>query len=144
MGQRERNDSGRFTETVTPERVLAVLAERADPVATAGDIAEALDCTGEAARQKLVALHEDGRVERRKVGGAAVVWWLVDEERARGGSPEPLFGLVGLFDGDEEAARRARERSEEWGKAFDRQMMSGVEDDETGTDGGAPESNGRA
>lgn len=134
MGQRERNDSGRFTETVTPERVLAVLAERADPVATAGDVAEALGCTGEAARQKLVALHETGRVERRKVGGAAVVWWLVDEERARGGSADPLFGLVDLFEGDEEAATRARERSEEWAEAFDRQMMNGGEDAETNAD----------
>ena len=144
MGQRKRTDSGRFTETVTPERVLAVLANHTDPIVTVGDVAEALDCTGEAARQKLVTLHEEGRVERRKVGGAAVVWWLVDEERARGGSVDPLFGLVDLFDGDEEAAARARERSDEWGEAFDQQMMSGIENAETDTDRSTSEGDGQA
>lgn len=128
MGQRERTDDGRFTETVTPERVLDTLLATATPVATAREVADELGCTREAARVKLAGLSESGRVERKKVGGAAVVWWPTDEERTRGGPADALFGLVGLFGDDEEAAARARERSEEWGEAFDEQLMSGVED----------------
>lgn len=80
MGQRERSNDGRFTETVTPERVLDALVATAAPVATASDVAGELGCTREAARVKLVSLKESGRVERKKVGGAAVVWWPADEE----------------------------------------------------------------
>jgi predicted ArsR family transcriptional regulator len=82
MGQRERSDDGRYTETVTPERVRAALAATADPVATASDVADQLGCTSEAARVKLVRLREEGAVDRRKVGSSAVVWWPAD-----GGSP---------------------------------------------------------
>lgn len=71
MGPRERSNDGRFTETVTPARVLEVLVDSADPIATAADIADVLECTREAVRVKLVQLSEDGQVERRKVGGAA-------------------------------------------------------------------------
>ena len=49
-----------------------------DPVATAGEVGEALDCTGQAARKKLNQLHEDGKIERKEVGARAVVWWIQD------------------------------------------------------------------
>lgn len=67
-------------------------------------------------------------VERKKVGAGAVVWWLSDEQRARGGPVEPLFRLMGLFGDDDEAAARARKRSEDWSEEFDQQMMRGVDD----------------
>jgi hypothetical protein len=88
MGQRKRTDDGRFTETVTPERVLDALRAMADPVATASDVASELGCTREAARVKLVGLEESGRVERKKVGGAAVVWWPAEEESNHDADPE--------------------------------------------------------
>lgn len=110
MGQRERSNDGRFAETVTPARVFEVLTEVADPIATAGDVAEVLGCTPEAARVKLAQLVEDGRVERRKVGGAAVVWWPA--EHAQEEHPaEALWDLVGIL--SEEEADRVRERSHE-------------------------------
>lgn len=84
MGQRERNDDGRYAETVTPERVLDALVATADPVATTSDVADRLDCTSEGARVKLVGLAEEGRVDRRTVGSSAVVWWPADAtSRAR-------------------------------------------------------------
>lgn len=89
MGQRERTDDGRYTETVTPDRVLEALATTADPVATTSDVADQLSCTNEAARVKLVRLHEEGRIERRKVGSSAVVWWLADA-----GSPIEAIAAV--------------------------------------------------
>lgn len=110
MGQRERSTDGRFTETVTPGRVFEVLTEVADPIATANDVAEVLGCTREAARVKLAQLVEDGQVDRRKVGGAAVVWWPADYEGTEN-SAEPLREIVGLL--SEEEAHHVRERSRE-------------------------------
>ncbi|WP_228546141.1 HTH domain-containing protein [Halegenticoccus tardaugens] len=101
MSERVRNDAGEFVETVTPERILQVLRTVDDPVATAGDIAEILDCTPEAVRQKLTVLHDQGRVARRKVGARAVVWWLTEEEPLLNDGGEhnrddPFFAESGL------------------------------------------------
>ena len=125
---RERNEQGKFVGTITDAAVIDAVRAIAPAPATASEVADKLGCTRKAAWEHLTALHDDGRIERKKVGGRAVVWWLTDEERARGGPADPLFGLVGLFEGDSEAAARARERSEEWGEAFDEQMMSDIED----------------
>ena len=140
MADRERTKTGEYVETVTPERVLDAMATHPDPTVSAREVGEALGCSTDAARKKLTELHEQGRVERKKVGGRSVVWWLTDEERARGGHADPLFGLVGLFGDDEAAAARARERSEDWREAFDEQMMSGVEDTSADEDGNSSES----
>lgn len=75
MSDRERDEQGNYIETVTPARVLEVMNAADDPVVTAGEVGEALDCTGQAARKKLNQLHEDGKVERKEVGARAVVWW---------------------------------------------------------------------
>lgn len=128
MSDRERSKTGEYVETVTPERVLDAMATHPDPTVTAREVGEAMGYSTDAARKKLNQLHERGDVERKKVGGRSVVWWLTDEQRARGGPADPLFGLIGLFDDDEEAAARARERSEEWGEAFDEQLMTDVDD----------------
>jgi predicted ArsR family transcriptional regulator len=72
---RERNDQGRYVSTITPERVLKVLREDDDPVLTAKEIGDRLDCTSEAARQRLHELRESGEAESKQVGARAVVWW---------------------------------------------------------------------
>jgi len=136
MSDRERAKTGEYVETVTPGRVLDAVATHPDPTVTAREIGERVGCSTDAARKKLNQLHERDDVERKKVGGRSVVWWLTDEQRARGGPADPLFGLVGLFGDDDEAAARARERSEEWGEAFDEQMMSGVDDRDADADEG--------
>lgn len=137
----ERNSNGRFVERVSLSDVTNVLAVRDEPV-TATEVGEEFSITNRAALNKLNTLAERGTVERKKVGGRSVVWWLSDEQRSRGGSAKPLRGLVGLFGDDDEAAERARERSEAWGEAFDRKMMSGVDgydvdEDETADEDGA-------
>jgi predicted ArsR family transcriptional regulator len=78
MDERERTEGGTYKETVTPARVLEAMNTADDPVVTAGEVGEALDCTGQAARKKLNQLHEDGKVERKEVGARAVVWWIQD------------------------------------------------------------------
>lgn len=79
---RERNEQGRYVETVSPDTVLEVIQHAADPIVTAKEVGEKLDCTSEAARQKLLRLQDQGTVARRKVGAGAVVWWLVDEDQS--------------------------------------------------------------
>jgi len=74
MGPRERSDSGTFVETVSLEDVLGVFDAVRGPVITSSDVAEELDCTTEAARQKLRRLYDQGEVDKRKTG-RVVVWW---------------------------------------------------------------------
>lgn len=78
---REREDSGRYTETVTPDDVIEVFAQVDGPVVTSGDVSDALGCSRETARRKLRALEEEGRVRSRKTTGR-VVWWLTDSAQA--------------------------------------------------------------
>jgi predicted ArsR family transcriptional regulator len=78
MSDRPRTDDGRYTETVTPERVLSVFDRVDGPSITSSDVATILGCSTEAARRKLKRLHEDGTVRRRKTG-RTVLWWLTSE-----------------------------------------------------------------
>lgn len=88
---REREDAGRYAETVSLEDVLGVFGAVKGPVVTSGDVAESLDCSRETARRKLRALEEQGRVASRKTAGR-VVWWVVDEhEPGRGIVPDDAF-----------------------------------------------------
>lgn len=88
---REREDTGRYTETATLDDVLDVFESVEGPVVTSGDVAEALDCSRETARRKLRTLEERGRVASRKTAGR-VVWWVGDErEPARGIDPDDAF-----------------------------------------------------
>ena len=75
---RERDDSGQYVETVSLNAVLDVFEQVAGPIITSGDVADALDCTTEAARQKLLQLHEDGELGKRKAGRTLVYWRLDD------------------------------------------------------------------
>ena len=87
----EREDTGRYVETVTPDDVFVVFETVEGPVVTSGDVAEALDCSRETARRKLRTLEEQGRVAGRKTAGR-VVWWVVDEqEPARGIDSDDSF-----------------------------------------------------
>lgn len=88
---REREESGRYTETVTLDDVLGVFETVEGPVVTSGDVAETLDCSRETARRKLRTLEEQGRIASRKTAGR-VVWWVVNEQRsARGVDPDDPF-----------------------------------------------------
>ena len=79
MPTRERNDSGRYVETLTLETVRAAVRDAPDPIATTKEVADALGCSREAARLKLTELHDGDRIERRKIGSKAIVWWVPDD-----------------------------------------------------------------
>jgi biotin operon repressor len=91
MSKDERDDTGRYTESVTLDDVLSVFEAVEGPVVTSGDVAETLDCSRETARRKLRTLEEQGHVASRKTAGR-VVWWVVDEQDpARGVDPDDPF-----------------------------------------------------
>jgi len=88
---REREDTGRYTETVTLEDVLGVFETVDGPVVTSGDVADALECSRETARRKLRTIEAQGRVASRKTAGR-VVWWVVAEHASAGGvDPDDSF-----------------------------------------------------
>jgi predicted ArsR family transcriptional regulator len=59
----------------TRAELLAAFAETDDPVLTAPEVADRLSITQQAAHKKLQTAHNDGDVQRKKVGASAVVWW---------------------------------------------------------------------
>jgi repressor of nif and glnA expression len=75
-----RDDTGRFTETVTEQDILKVFDYDDDPALSAGEIADGLrrfgkQLTREGVRQRLEQMHENGLVSRKKFGARAVGWW---------------------------------------------------------------------
>jgi predicted ArsR family transcriptional regulator len=70
---RERTETGRYAETVTPEDTLTLFPDH-EP-RTASEVAEALDVSRRTAYNKLSELADRGELNRKKVGGRAVVWW---------------------------------------------------------------------
>lgn len=102
---RKRGNDGRYVETVSPEDVVEVLYRAADPVMSAKEIGDQLGRSSESARQKLSQLAEQGRVERKKVGAGAVVWWLSSAERT-GSDPadvdptDPFFSAQTFASGE--------------------------------------------
>jgi hypothetical protein len=85
---RKREESGRYTETVTAADVLGVFESVDGPVVTSGDVADACECSRETARRKLRALEDGGRVASRKTAGR-VVWWIVDQDPDIGAPVDP-------------------------------------------------------
>ena len=125
QGDRKRNQEGHYVETVTRERVLAALEDADEPVMATGDVADALECSREAARLKLTELAEDGDIERHNVRGAVVVWWPTDDPT----TAEPLQDLVGMLNEDE--ADTFVERTREVREQFDDEILgSGTRDHE--------------
>ncbi|MFC5973866.1 DeoR family transcriptional regulator [Halomarina salina] len=91
MSKDERDDTGRYAESVTLDDVLGVFATVDGPVVTSGDVAETLDCSRETARRKLRTLEEQGHLASRKTAGR-VVWWRIDgTESAHAVDPNDPF-----------------------------------------------------
>lgn len=77
--ERERDDSGQYTEQVTPESVLAAFTEVEIPVLTASEVAEQVDCSRPSAYNKLETLVENGELQKKKVGARAAVYIRMGE-----------------------------------------------------------------
>jgi len=77
--ERERDESGQYTEQVTLEQVLNVFQEADLPVLTASEVAEEIDSSRASAYNKLEMLVEQEEVEKKKVGARAVVYIRLEE-----------------------------------------------------------------
>ena len=71
---RERDENGRFADSVTGEDVLAVFEAVDGPVVTSTDVADVLGLSTESARQHLNELVGEGPLRRRKTGRTIVYW----------------------------------------------------------------------
>jgi response regulator of citrate/malate metabolism len=72
--ERERDDSGQYTEQVTLDSVMSVFENADLPVLTATEVAEKLDCSRPSAYNKLEELVDRGDLQKKKVGARAVVY----------------------------------------------------------------------
>jgi DNA-binding transcriptional ArsR family regulator len=78
---RERAAGGEFSTETTLDEVLRVVELASSPSVMTGEVADELDISDESARQKLLALTENGQVERRKAG-RQTLWWVNRERPA--------------------------------------------------------------
>lgn len=75
MSGTDRDDSGRFTESVTEQTILKAF-DRADaPFLTAKELADELPFTRQAATYRLKRMRDDDLVGRKKTGARSVGWW---------------------------------------------------------------------
>ena len=98
MADADRGEGGRYASRVTDEEILASLDYAPGPVVTAAELEEVLPIGRRAIRERLLDFLDDGRVDRKKVGGRAVVWWRTSRDDADGvnGNPfenDPVFEL---------------------------------------------------
>jgi predicted ArsR family transcriptional regulator len=70
---RERDQKGRYSETVSPGQVLDLFTDT-EP-RTTREVAEALDVAQKTAYNKLEILRERDDIRKKNIGGLAVVWW---------------------------------------------------------------------
>jgi Fic family protein len=75
---RERDESGQYTQQVTFDKVLAVFEDAELPVLTASEVAEELDCSRPTAYNKLEELVDRGEIQKKKVGARAAVYIQMD------------------------------------------------------------------
>jgi len=78
--ERERNESGRYVESVTPETVLGLFEEIEGPALTSGDVRERYDVTSETAKRKLQELERRGLVDSRVSSGRTMYWRAEEDE----------------------------------------------------------------
>lgn len=60
--------------------ILAVFGAADEPVLSTAEVAEELPIGRRATLDRLTALAEDGRLERKSVGPRGLVWWLADDD----------------------------------------------------------------
>ncbi len=115
MTDRERDADGQFTTELSPDAVLDVFDHVRGPVITSTDVAEELDCSAEAARQKLGTLYDRGDVDRRKTGRTRV-WW----RSPRTGADVSSSGDGSASAGDSRVGAIVERVAEEWDDTEDR------------------------
>lgn len=86
------SSSGGRPPSVSDEQIIQYLRESGERVLTTPEIADGLDVSRRTALRRLSALANEGRVERKDVGGRTAVWWVPDDDRPTDIDPDdPLF-----------------------------------------------------
>jgi hypothetical protein len=98
MSDTDRDEGGKYTVTVSDEEILAAIDHARTPLVTAVDLEAVLPIGRGAVRERLLDLHDQGRVVRKTVGSRAVVWWPTnhgDTDAPDGAASEddPVFDL---------------------------------------------------
>lgn len=71
-----RNDRGEYTPRTGDEDLLTYFLRADRPIQTAQSVADEFGLDRSQAYRRLQQLAEEGVIEKEKVGGRAVVWWL--------------------------------------------------------------------
>jgi len=111
MADSDRDEGGKYTPTVTDEEVLAAIGRASGPVVTTGELADVLPIGRRAIRERLISLQERGLVDRKKVGGRAVVWWRVGSTTTEPDdlAADPLFSLPTFSSGVDDVSENVDE-----------------------------------
>jgi len=75
---------------VTDDELLAAVRMHKDPAVTSRDIADWVDLTPQAVNKRLPKLVDEGYIQKKEVGAAAVVYWLTDSGEERVFSSESV------------------------------------------------------
>lgn len=74
------------TPQITDDEILAVFRGSPDPVLSTGEVSSEVEITHRGVRDRLEKLEEEGKLESKKVGARAIVWW--DPEHVTVADPE--------------------------------------------------------
>jgi len=74
--------------TVTDAELLRRIRLLPDPMVTAKELTEQVDLENATVNRRLDRLVEDGYLNEKKVGSAAVVYWLTDDGKQKANSAE--------------------------------------------------------
>jgi predicted ArsR family transcriptional regulator len=61
---------------ISERELLEFIQNSDDPFVTAKDVATGKGMAQNTALKHLRKLHDSGRINKKKIGGSAVVWWL--------------------------------------------------------------------
>ena len=61
---------------VSDEEIVAVFRESQDPVLIASEVSAELSIGRRGVYKRLEQLAEEGKLERKKIGGRGTIWWL--------------------------------------------------------------------
>jgi len=66
---------------VTESKLREAIERHENPFVTASEMAEELNVARQTAYKHLQRMHENSCLEKKKIGGSAVIWWLPENGR---------------------------------------------------------------
>jgi len=63
-------------DSFSDETIIELFRDHSDPALTAPEVADTFGVSSQAAYNRLQGLYNDGKLHRKKVGGAAVIYWI--------------------------------------------------------------------